>query len=200
MPKRGSLHLPELPAPRAGVSLSKIDAARRQLETAILLYFRDGDAVSIHTLAAAAHEILAAVNRKRGSEPMISDMVLEGIKLEYRDAFNDRVKEAQNFFKHGSRDPFATLTGFSTRQSEVLLIDACLAYGRITEDRPPVTRLFALWARLTFAKEWLSFPDESVLTTDPEMAAELAAMSKGNFFDRMLQAVYHADRWRLPAQ
>jgi hypothetical protein len=38
-------------------------------------------------------------------------------------------------------------------------------------------------------KEWLSFPDESVLTTDPEMAAELTAMSKGNFFDRMLQAV-----------
>ena len=182
------------------MSLSKIDAARRQLEPAIVLYFRDGDAASIHTLAAAAHEILAAVNRKRGSEPMISDMVLEGIKPEYRHAFDDRLKEAQNFFKHGSRDPFATLTGFSTRQSEVLLIDACLAYGRITDDRPPVMRLVALWARLTFAKEWLSFPDESVLATDSEMAAALAAMSKCNFFDRMLQAVYHADRWRLPAQ
>jgi hypothetical protein len=65
MPKRGSLHLPELPAPRAGVSLSKIDAARRQLETAILLYFRDGDAVSIHTLAAGGNSVVndSAVGR-----------------------------------------------------------------------------------------------------------------------------------------
>lgn len=46
-------------------------------------------------------------------------------------------------------------------------------------------RLFALWARLRFAKQWLSFPDKSVLMKDPEMGAEFAAMSKGVFFDQM---------------
>jgi len=73
-------------------------------------------------------------------------------------------------------------------------------YGRIAEEKAPVMRLFVLWARLTFAKDWLSFPDESVLTKDPGMAAELAAMSKGDFFDQMLRAVYHADRWHLPSR
>jgi len=41
-------------ARRTFVRLSKFEAARRQLETAIKLYFADGDEVSIHALAAAA--------------------------------------------------------------------------------------------------------------------------------------------------
>ena len=42
----------------AEVTLSKLDVARRQLETAIRLYFYDGDFVSTHTLAAAACKVL----------------------------------------------------------------------------------------------------------------------------------------------
>jgi len=38
----------------AKVQVSKIEAARRQLTTAINLYFKNGDAVSIHTLAASS--------------------------------------------------------------------------------------------------------------------------------------------------
>jgi hypothetical protein len=40
------------------IKISKLDAARRQLDTAIRLYFMEGDPVSVHTLAAAAFEIL----------------------------------------------------------------------------------------------------------------------------------------------
>jgi hypothetical protein len=32
------------------VRVTKLDAAKKQLETAIMLYFHDGDPVSIHTL------------------------------------------------------------------------------------------------------------------------------------------------------
>jgi hypothetical protein len=34
--------------------ISKLDAAERQIDTAIRLYFEDGDLVSIHKLSAAA--------------------------------------------------------------------------------------------------------------------------------------------------
>ncbi len=36
------------------IKISKLDAARRQLITAIRLYFNHGDIVSVHTLSAAA--------------------------------------------------------------------------------------------------------------------------------------------------
>jgi hypothetical protein len=51
--------------------ISKLDAAKRQLEVAIRLYFAWGDPVAIHTLAAAAINLLkqqltALRTQKRG--------------------------------------------------------------------------------------------------------------------------------------
>ena len=46
--------------------LTKLDAARRQLETAVRLYFHEGDPVSTHTLAAAAYNVLRALNKRQG--------------------------------------------------------------------------------------------------------------------------------------
>jgi hypothetical protein len=56
--------------------------ARRQLRTAIRLWFDDGDPVSIHTLAAAAYEILHTLARRKGAEDLLFDAHL--IKDEYR--------------------------------------------------------------------------------------------------------------------
>ena len=46
--------------------ISKIEAARRQLDCAIELWFCDKDEVSIHTLAAAAYQIIHDLKMKRG--------------------------------------------------------------------------------------------------------------------------------------
>jgi hypothetical protein len=46
----------------ATLRISKLDAAKRQLETAITLYFNSGDWVSIHALAGAAYMIIRDVN------------------------------------------------------------------------------------------------------------------------------------------
>jgi hypothetical protein len=45
--------------------LTKLDVARRQLQTAITLWFTDGDPVSIHTLAFAAYEIIHVISKKQ---------------------------------------------------------------------------------------------------------------------------------------
>jgi hypothetical protein len=51
------------------VRLGKLEAARRQLETAIKLYFADGDEVSIHTLTGAAYPLIRDINEHRLGEP-----------------------------------------------------------------------------------------------------------------------------------
>src|SRR5438128_1514480 len=55
------------------IQVTKLDAVRRQLETAIILWFHDGDPVSIHTLAAAAYQIIYDINAHRGGAPMMRD-------------------------------------------------------------------------------------------------------------------------------
>ena len=55
-----------------GIRVSKLDAARRQLDCAIELWFADKDAVSTHGLAAAAHQIIHDTNRKKGG-PDLAD-------------------------------------------------------------------------------------------------------------------------------
>ena len=49
--------------------VTKLDAARRQLETAITLWFHDGDPVSIHTLAAAVDAFRWFRSAKRPGVP-----------------------------------------------------------------------------------------------------------------------------------
>jgi hypothetical protein len=52
-------------------TVSKIEAALRQLETAIQLYFSDGDPISVHTLTAAAYNVLRDVTARTGTDRII---------------------------------------------------------------------------------------------------------------------------------
>jgi hypothetical protein len=86
----------------ADLEITKLDAARRQLRTALHLWFGDGDPVSIHTLLAAAHEIIHRLYRNKGLVNLVFDTDL--IKDEYRGEFAKKIKEAPNFFKHANHD------------------------------------------------------------------------------------------------
>jgi hypothetical protein len=56
----------DFPRPEAEASVSKLDAARRQLDAAIRMYLANEDELAIHTLAAAAYRILRDLLEKRG--------------------------------------------------------------------------------------------------------------------------------------
>jgi hypothetical protein len=60
------------------IIFNKLEVARRQLETAIQMYFNCGDPVSTHTLATAALEVLIGLNKARKGSPMLSDLEASG--------------------------------------------------------------------------------------------------------------------------
>ena len=62
----------------ARLQISKLDAARRQLEIAVRLYFAEDDPVSIHTLTSAAYQLLSDINRALGGPPMLKERVQIG--------------------------------------------------------------------------------------------------------------------------
>jgi hypothetical protein len=125
--------------------ISKLDAARRQLEVAIRLYFFDDDPVSIYTLGAASYGILRDYAASKGVELQTAEQgilrrVVPGKKRELMAA----LRKHQNFFKHANKDP-DTLIEFDPESIEYLLFDGAVAYSQLTAETTPTMATFNLW-------------------------------------------------------
>jgi len=147
--------------------ISKLDAARRQLEMAIRIYFNEGDPVSIHTLAAAAYNVLRDINAKRGGAPMlIKDGCQFAVKPEHLAMFKKKLNEAENFFKHADDDPDETIK-FNPGITEYFLLDACDKYRSLTKEIVPNLQVFFYW---------FVIQNPELFNQPPEMAEILVKM------------------------
>ena len=124
--------------------VSKLEAARRQLETAVRLYFASQDDVAIHTLAAAAHQVLADLKKARGGAPTISEYLLSFASPELRKAAQRHVATPENFLKHADHDPEGVLE-FDPGLTELLLLQACTRYREFATEPSPVLMAFEGW-------------------------------------------------------
>jgi len=124
------------------LQISKLDAAKRQLEMAIKLYFNYCDPVSIHTLACAAYEILLDLSDKYGGIPMILSGYI--MKEEQRKVFCRELRKPQNFFKHGKEDYKDSIV-FNPDLTQYHIFDACTKYMEITGEKPIYLIAFIGW-------------------------------------------------------
>lgn len=126
------------------VQSTKLDAARRQLETAISMLFSGGDAISTHTLAFAAFGILKDVAAHRGANSVLAAaaaLAAAGKKGEFWKGFN----RAGNFFKHADRDPDAVLVGMPEEENEALISIALAIYDGLGCIKSTELQAFSLW-------------------------------------------------------
>ena len=133
------------------LKVSKLDAAKRQLEMAIELFFMQRDPVSVHTLAAAAYQLLADLNEHRGGKPMLRDWetMKEYIVPGQEDAAKGLLRKAQNFFKHADRadDPDAILD-FYPQQNVFMLWEAAVKYVQLTTEQTAPMQAIYMWFML----------------------------------------------------
>src|SRR5712691_10305440 len=110
------------------LKLSKIDAARRQIESAIWLWFLDADIVSVHTLAAAAHRLLLDLAQRRGVTPL---PLTTGCFARRRAKETKRtLRDAEAFFRDAkSAETYAC----DELLVELRLFDAVMAYANLFE-------------------------------------------------------------------
>lgn len=124
--------------------ITKIDAARRQLTTAIKLFFDGGDLVSIYSLAANAWEIVDTLcslanvdsvsNQTRGHVPDGKDLKRDYVNSPHR-----------NFFKHADRDPHGSLENFDERSTDSIIMLGVEDYIRLNNRSPVEFQVFQLW-------------------------------------------------------
>jgi hypothetical protein len=128
---------------RETIKISKVDAARRQIDTAVRLYFDDGDPVSIHTLAAAALGVLQGLDKHGANTGTIYDFISNCLP-EFSEFISKTLRTPQNFFKHADLDPQATLE-FSLREAEILLFEACRKFSDLAGRRGAEMGVFIIW-------------------------------------------------------
>lgn len=126
------------------IKISKLDAARRQIDTAVRLYFDYGDPVSIHTLAAAAFDILQGLDKQGPNTGTFYNRMAERFQPEHRKVVIDAIRTSQNFFKHANLDPEATLE-FNPGEAEILLLGACDKFGDLVGRRTAEMGLYVAW-------------------------------------------------------
>lgn len=166
-----------------GIMISKLDAARRQLATAITLWFEDRDPVSIHTLVYAAYEIIHAVSKQRN--PNRRDLLFDSllIKDEHRVEYVKFVKEHANFFKHALNDGNAVIE-FRPVLSQMFFLMAILGVELCGEQKNTEESAFMWWQYIN-KPDWLTENGKKLVsdTIPADGIAHLRARPKSEFLE-----------------
>jgi hypothetical protein len=128
----------------------KIEAARRQLGTAMALYLQNQDPVSVHCLAGGGCELIEYYAQKPGAEPFFSHIVKT-----YPSKGHNELKNLQrqfwNAFKHAThrygdeRDDDELLSRFIDEQNDALLYIGWYDYAQVTGKLPIEAQAHQAW-------------------------------------------------------
>ena len=128
--------------------ISKVDAAHRQLDTAIDMYFNDADALSCFTLTYAGFKVLLDIyphHQEDGFAKQIDDLLgKEGWW---------HLSGVGNFLKHADRDPDGVLETFHPDLAYTVLGLATLLFRRITGEFSLKMKALDFWTETIGAKE-----------------------------------------------
>ncbi|WP_413708058.1 hypothetical protein [Ralstonia sp. Ralssp110] len=148
--------------------VTKIDAARRQLITAIRLFFDGGDPVSVYSLASNAWEVIDVLCTSAGVDSF-SKQARESLPAGH--TLKHYINEpCRNFFKHAQQDP--------NPSSSVELLDANVTailflavedYIRLRQGGPVEAQVFQAWFIAVFPEKVTE--DDPVAQSKLESAA-----------------------------
>ena len=128
------------------IYISKLDAAKRQLETAIRLFFNNSDFVSIHTLTCAGYDILKDLAKKQNITSQVQESFEKFIRADKRKEVLDKLNKPKHFFKHANiDDPESTVMFSPDRGSEFWIWDACSLYFKLTKEKPALMFTYEIW-------------------------------------------------------
>ncbi len=146
------------------LTITKLEAAHRQIETAITLWFEDGDDVSIHTLMAAGHQICHAITKHR-KEKVSQLFNFDWLDPKWHDHYKSFLLRPENFFKHARKDP-DEMVEYSRALTDVYLFDACRLFCHLNGVKTPLIMAFEFRIQLSYPeifpkdfRQMLAHPD-----------------------------------------
>ena len=159
------------------IIITKLDAARRQIDTAIALYFCNGDFISIHTLAYAAFSLVKDICDKTDNPASFTRWVKDTIHPDQHDQVFKAISSAGNYFKHADRDHEKQYS-YIPLQYEYILFLSMRMYDAICGELTSHMTVFKVWYMLHYPK---SCSDEKLRDSMPN-ARKNFPENKSQFF------------------
>lgn len=166
----------------ATIRVTKFDAAIRQLRTAVELWFADGDPISIHALAFAAHEIIHRLYRAQGLSDLMFDTTV--IKDEHRADYAKMLKVDATFFKHADKD-LAAVREFNPYANVLFLFMSAIGLQHMGH-RDDTVDAFLLWSGIQ-NPHWFDPAKVREYSFPVERFEKLRALDKSDFFKAFLE-------------
>jgi len=130
-----------------GETVTKLQAAKRQLSVAIRLFFGRADPLAIHTLVSAAYQIVWDLTKNRSAMSIVKGNAR--IRPEKQEEWERILNRAQSFLKHADRDPLGTLD-FEPEIIRFFLFDAIVLYGQLTSSPFHEGTVYMTWFALKY--------------------------------------------------
>ena|SRR5690606_13597451 len=133
--------------------ITKIEAAKRNIEFSIRCLFQEEDNLPIILVASSALQVLRDIAEHQGVGDLhksFKSMATPGKEKEIWSAFN----RVANFIKHADKSPDETLDLFDEELLETLILMACWYYYEIAAPLSTEMSAFTKW--LSVSKEELS--------------------------------------------
>lgn len=166
---------------KATVAVTKFEAVRRQLNAAILMYFREDDELAVHSVGHAAYSLTREILRKRGAndahEELLKAGLLEMLRADHRtldvldlDRVDNNVLLAYAVSAYGELGlPLSTeMLTFMTYLFSTQTLDY-LSPSHVLRERVDALRAYDVETR-KFACRYIIGDDiRSIMTGDDEM-------------------------------
>jgi len=178
-------HLKPKPRPENAIILTKKSVAASQLKTAIELWFRNADPVSILILAYNAHEILHALGAKIGKPSKLKAWLDTMPKR-----FQRRWEYVWNFCKHGLMDVDDN-TPHDPRHADFLINFAGQCYRDVFGKPTPLLFAFDLRFLIEHPEciDWVAAWAAIRTTEFFEVYREAASQSRRKFLETFLPGI-----------
>lgn len=125
------------------MEITKLDAARRQLLTAIHIQWYMAEPIAAYQLAANAAEICDTLLKRMGHIRM-RERIMEVHSMTEAEAVKV-VNDPRNFTKHANTDPDGKMEDISPENADALVLSACMDYAIVSRRTPNLIGVYIGW-------------------------------------------------------
>lgn len=141
--------------------MTKLQVARREIDTAVKLLFDGGDPIAVMVLAAAARGIVSSLCEIAGKRGLV-DLLQEDFPHFARSNLFSQANRRANWFKHaGGKDAEETLDDFLPEEADVILFWAIHDFGVLAKSNSIESGVFTGWFLATQAPGTVQVADDA---------------------------------------
>jgi len=165
----------------AKIRISKLDAARRQIDCAIRMTFDCEDPVAIHTVIAAGHRIIRDLCEKLGNIESYLRFT-DWIEPRYEKQFWGAINASANFLKHSDADP-NSIHELNVENSDYMIVFASKWYRDLGNELSFEMQFFGLWWAIQHPR-----------VLKPELVAQFERAGGKEVMEQLIGSARHLSR------